>query len=168
MHPVSLWHHFVLNSMHSGTLYQHTSRCHLMAIQAVHASCSLVHTHATLGPPRGLNSPCVQCTNKACGGVQSQRKGRQGPKLKQLHWVKLNTLQQGTIWQRVDVSLCQLNFDQLEANFQVHTNGVTTNVPVTTYVAVTTNVPVTNVVVSKEQGQRLECALVVRSPLSCA
>lgn len=51
--------------------------------------------------------------------AQSQKRGRQGPKLKQLHWVKLNTPQQGTIWQRVDVSLCRLNFDQLEANFQV-------------------------------------------------
>jgi len=51
--------------------------------------------------------------------MQSQKRGRQGPKLKQLHWVKLNTPQQGTIWQRVDVSLCRLNFDQLEANFQV-------------------------------------------------
>ena len=51
--------------------------------------------------------------------MQSQKRGRQGPKLKQLHWVKLNTPQQGTIWQRVDVSLCRLNFDQLEANLQV-------------------------------------------------
>ena len=52
-------------------------------------------------------------------GVQAQRQARRGPKLKQLHWVKLSTPQQGTIWQRVDVSQARLNFAQLEANFQV-------------------------------------------------
>ena len=34
--------------------------------------------------------------------------------------MKLNTSQQGTIWQRVDVSQARLNFAQLEADFQVH------------------------------------------------
>ncbi|KAA6423140.1 MAG: hypothetical protein FRX49_07127 [Trebouxia sp. A1-2] len=71
----------------------------------------------------GSDSPDIEAPASTLSTVQtpaqSQKRGRQGPKLKQLHWVKLNTPQQGTIWQRVDVSLCRLNFDQLEANFQV-------------------------------------------------
>lgn len=51
--------------------------------------------------------------------AQAQQQARRGPKLKQLHWVKLNTPQQGTIWQRVDVSQARLNFAQLEADFQI-------------------------------------------------
>ena len=56
--------------------------------------------------------------------MQAQRQARRGPKLKQLHWVKLNTPQQGTIWQRVDVSQARLNFAQLEADFQVRLPSV--------------------------------------------
>ncbi|DBA79106.1 hypothetical protein WJX77_006729 [Trebouxia sp. C0004] len=71
----------------------------------------------------GSGSPDIEAPSSTLSTVQtpaqSQKRGRQGPKLKQLHWVKLTTPQQGTIWQRVDVSLCRLNFDQLEANFQV-------------------------------------------------
>ena len=69
---------------------------------------------------QGADKPNVLHKHVVCA-VQAQRQARPGPKLKQLHWVKLNTPQQGTIWQRVDVSQAKLNFAQLEANFQVRT-----------------------------------------------